>query len=89
MDSFRRSIERGYTPIATLATLDRVFQEAPQLPEESRMDLVERLIISSGPYTAVERERVALAESRIEERRSGAVRGVPVEDALQRVLESL
>ena len=70
------------------ATIDSVLEEALQLPEESRMSLVERLIISSSSYSAIEREQVEVAESRLEELGSEAVRGLPVEEALQRVRDS-
>jgi hypothetical protein len=72
-----------------IATIDTVFQEALQLNEDSRLDLVERLIVSSSSYAAVEQEQIKVAESRLQEMRSGAVKGVPVEDALQRIRESL
>lgn len=71
------------------ATLDSVFQEALQLPEDSRMSLVERLIVSSTSYTEIEREQIEVAESRLHELRSGAAQGIPVEEALWRVRESL
>lgn len=72
-----------------IASIDTVFQEALQLNEDSRLDLVERLIVSSSSYTAVEREQVKVAESRLNELRSGTVKGVPVEDVLKRIRESL
>lgn len=72
-----------------IASIDTVFQEALQLNEDSRLDLVERLIVSSSSYSTVQREQVKVAESRLHEMRSGAVKGVPVEDALQRIRESL
>lgn len=71
------------------ATLDSLFQEALQLPEESRMTLVERLIISARSYEEVEQEQVSEAQARLAEMRSGAVQGVAVEDAFRRVRESL
>ncbi|MCX6876345.1 MAG: addiction module protein [Verrucomicrobia bacterium] len=70
-------------------TADAVFQEAMQLPEDSRMSLVERLIVAMSSDHAIESEQVTLAESRMQDLRSGTVQGVPVEDAIRRVRESL
>jgi len=70
-------------------TTDAVFQEAMQLPEDSRMSLVERLIVAMASYQDIESKQVVLAESRLQELRSDSVRGVPVEDAIRRVRESL
>ena len=66
------------------ATIDNVFQEALQLSEESRMSLIERLIVSTNSYSEIEGEQIKIAESRREELRSGEVKGVAVEDAIQR-----
>ena len=71
------------------AAADHVFQEALQLSEDTRIDLIERLIISTASYRDVEDEQLAVAQSRLAEMKSGAVRGVPVEDALARVRASL
>jgi hypothetical protein len=70
-------------------TIDSVFQEALQLTEESRMSLVERLIVSSSSYNSIEQEQIEAAKSRLQEMHSGAVQGVSVEDVLQRVRDSL
>ena len=53
------------------------------------MSLVERLIVAMPSYRDVESAQVALAEARLQELRSGSIRGIPVEDALHRVRESL
>ena len=68
---------------------DTVFQEAMLLPEDSRMSLVERLIVAMPSYHDVEAEQVTLAESRLQELQSGTVAGVPVEDAVRRAREAL
>jgi hypothetical protein len=70
-------------------TTDTVFQEAMQLPEDSRMSLVERLIVAMASDRDIESEQVVLAESRLRELRSGTVRGIPVEDVIRDVRESL
>lgn len=77
----------GSSTMAT--TVDSLFQEALQLPEESRMTLVEKLIVSARSYEEVEQAQVSEAQARLAEMRSGAVQGVPVEDAFRRVRESL
>ncbi|WP_170156810.1 addiction module protein [Roseimicrobium gellanilyticum] len=69
------------------ATVDSVLQEALQLPEESRLELVEQLIICSSSYAAIEREQVTVAEARLEEMQSGKVKGIPLEQALREVRE--
>ncbi|MEN3943177.1 addiction module protein [Prosthecobacter sp. SYSU 5D2] len=71
------------------ATIDSIFEEALHLSEDSRMNLVERLIVSASTYQQVEEEQVQEARCRLYEMRSGAIKGVPVEDAFRRVRESL
>lgn len=68
---------------------DAVFQEALQLPEEARMDLVERLIISMPGYRDLEEEQIEIARKRLSEMRSGEVAGVPGDLVLARVQASL
>jgi hypothetical protein len=71
------------------ATVDSMLQEALQLSEESRLELVEKLIISSSSYASIEAAQVLVAEARLEEMRSGAVKGIPVEQAFREVREAL
>ena len=61
------------------AAADVVFQEALRLSEDTRLDLIERLIVSSASYREVENEQLAVAQSRLEEMKSGVVKGVTVE----------
>ena len=68
---------------------DAVFQEALQLPEEVRMDLVERLIISMPGYRDIETEQIEIARQRLSEMRTGEVTGVPGEAVFARVQASL
>jgi len=70
-------------------TADVVFQEALQLSEDTRIDLIERLIISTASYREIEHEHLSIAQARLAEMKSGAVKGVPVDDALDRVSASL
>jgi len=71
------------------ATVDTVFQEALQLPEELRMSLVERLIVTMSSSEEMEHEHLAIAEARLSEMRDGTVQGVPLGEAIRRVRESL
>ena len=71
------------------ATLDSVFSNALELPEAARLSLVERIIVTLPADPEIEREQLAVAESRLDGKRTGAVRGVPVEDAFRRVRLSL
>lgn len=71
------------------ATLDSVFSDALELPEASRLSLVERIIATLPSDAELEREQLALAEARLGAMRTGAVHGVPVEDAIRRVRLSL
>jgi hypothetical protein len=71
------------------ATLDTVFASALELPEASRLCLVERIIATLPADPEIEREQMAIAEARLDEMRTGAVRGAPVEDAIRRVRLSL
>lgn len=68
-----------------VSSVDIVFQEALQLPEESRMELVERLIVSLPAENDVELEQLAAATRRLEEMKSGAVKGVSLEEMVSRV----
>jgi putative addiction module component (TIGR02574 family) len=68
---------------------DAVFQEALQLPEDARMALVERLIISMPAYRDVEEEQIREAERRLAKMKSGDVPGVAGEIVLARVQASL
>jgi hypothetical protein len=71
------------------ATLDSVFSNALELPESSRLSLVERIIATLHSDPEVEREQLAVAEARLDGMRSGTVCGVPVEDSIRRVRLSL
>lgn len=71
------------------ATLDSVFSNALELPEASRLSLVERIIATLPVDPEIEREQLAVAEARLDGMRTGTVRGVPVEEAIRRVRLSL
>lgn len=65
-------------------TLESGFQEALQLSEDSRLQLVERLILASPTDEAIEAAQIKVAEARLGEMLSGAVSGVAVEQALRK-----
>ena len=71
------------------ATLDSVLSDALELPESSRLSLVERIIATLPADPEIEREQLAVAEARLDGMRTNTVQGVPVEDAIRRVRLSL
>ncbi len=71
------------------ATLDSVFSNALELPEASRLSLVERIIATLPVDPVIERAQLAVSEARLDGMRTGTVRGVPVEEAIRRVRLSL
>jgi hypothetical protein len=71
------------------ATVDSIFSKALELPEASRLSLVERIIATLPADPEIEHEQLAIAGARLDRMRSGTVRGVPVEDAIRRVRLSL
>ncbi len=68
---------------------DAVFQEALQLSEDARMDLVERLIISMPGYRDLEEEQIQEAERRIAARKAGEYSGDSGEAVFARIQASL
>jgi putative addiction module component (TIGR02574 family) len=63
-------------------TTDQIEQELLKLPAADRARLAERLIASLDEDAEVEAAWIAEVRRRDEELRSGAVQGIPVEDAL-------
>ncbi|MGD2047495.1 MAG: addiction module protein [Gemmatimonadota bacterium] len=63
-------------------TTDQIEQELLKLPAADRARLAERLIASLDEDAEVEAAWIAEVRRRDEELRSGAVHGIPVEDAL-------
>lgn len=70
-------------------TVERVFEEALCLSDESRVALAERLIESVVPDKSDFEAQVALAESRDAEMESGDVKGIPGGEALRQVREAI
>lgn len=70
-------------------TVDRVLEDALCLTEEGRILLVERLLESVPTDKSIFEAQVAVAVNRAEEMESGAVGGIPGNDALRQVRESI
>ena len=66
------------------ATIDSIYEQALRSPVDDRMDLLERLILSSDEDAAIEAEQVVVADARFQEMREGKVKGVSFEDAVMR-----
>ena len=72
-----------------IATLDAVFAEALALPDDARLQLVERLIPTLESDPSLEAEQIAEVRGRMEEVRTGRVRTIPGEQVFREIAESL
>lgn len=70
-------------------TLQDVYQAAMELPDEARLELVERLIPTIASNHEVEVEQVSVVRKRMAEMESGEVKPVPADEVFRRVRESL
>jgi len=70
-------------------TLDRVLEDALCLTGDSRIVLVERLLESVPEDPSIFEAQMATAVGRADELESGAVQGIPGEEGLRRVRESI
>ncbi len=70
-------------------TVDRVFEDALCLTEESRILLAERLLESVPPDKDIFEAQVGVAASRADELEFGTVKGIPSSDALRQVRQSI
>ena len=71
------------------ATIDTVYEEALGLTDDSRMELVERLISSIGCDPDLEREQLSEVRRRIQEVDSGLVQMIAAEEVFRGIRESL
>ena len=71
------------------ATLDTLFAEALTLPDEARLQLVERLIPTIHSEPSLEAEQIQEVRRRIDQVRSGRVRTLPGEQVFREIEESL
>ena len=71
------------------ATLDELYAAALALPENTRMELVERLLGSMSVEQGLEREHLAEVHRRIQEVESGAVPRISAEEVFRQIRGSL
>ena len=71
------------------ATVDSLFSEALALPEDSRLQLLERLVSTLQIEPTLEAEQLREVRSRMEEVRSGQVTTIPGEQVFQAIRQSL
>jgi len=72
-----------------ITTIDSLFSDALSLPDDSRLQLVERLVSSIQSDPALDTEQVLEVRRRIEEVRSGQVKTIPGEEVFLEVSQSL
>jgi putative addiction module component (TIGR02574 family) len=72
-----------------IATIDSLFSDALSLPDDSRLQLVERLVSSIQSEPALDTEQVLEVRRRIEEVRAGQVKTIPGEEVFLEVRQSL
>lgn len=80
--------ELGYSP-GMIADIDTLFAEALALPDDSRLQLVERLIPTIQSEPSLEAEQVQEVQRRMEEVRSGRVKTIPGEQVFREIEQSL
>lgn len=73
-----------YNPDMTV-TVDRLFQDSLLLSDESRIRLAERIVESVEPDPAAMAAQMAEARRRDTELESGAVKGIPMDQALEHI----
>lgn len=78
----------GY-PAGVIADIDTLFAEALALPDDSRLQLVERLISTIQSEPSLEAEQVQEVQRRMEEVRSGRVKTIPGELVFREIEQSL
>lgn len=70
-------------------TVQKVFEEALTLSEDSRVVLAERLLESVAPSPEIVAEQLEVVKRRIADLESGRVQPVPGPEGLNRVRETL
>lgn len=66
-------------------TLDTIYQEALNLPESTRLELVERLLPTIGNDLEIEAAQLLAVQQRRAEVESGQVQMIPGEDVFREV----
>ena len=64
-------------------TVDRLYQDSLLLSDESRLKLAERIVESIEPDPTILASQLAEAARRADELESGAVKGIPLEAAME------
>jgi putative addiction module component (TIGR02574 family) len=72
-----------------IADIDTLFAEALALPDDSRLQLVERLIPTIQSEPSLEAEQVQEVQRRMEQVRSGQVKTIPGEQVFREIEQSL
>lgn len=72
-----------------IADIDTLFAEALALPDDSRLQLVERLIPTIQSEPSLEAEQVQEVQRRMDEVRSGRVKTIPGEQVFREIEHSL
>ena len=72
-----------------IADIETLFAEALALPDESRLQLVERLIPTIQSEPSLEAEQVQEAQRRMDEALSGRVETIPGEQVFREIEQSL
>lgn len=72
-----------------IANIDTLFAEALPLPDDSRLQLVERLISTIQSELSLEADQVQEVQRRMEEVLSGEVQTIPGEQVFREIEQSL
>ena len=72
-----------------IATLDSLFAEALALPDDTRLQLVERLIPTIQSEPSLEEEQIQEVHRRMDDVRSGRVKTIPGEQVFREIEQSL
>jgi len=72
-----------------VATLNSLYSAALELTDESRLQLVERLIPTIQSEPDLEAEQMAEVQRRLDDVRSGRVKVIPGEQVFQEIAQSL
>jgi putative addiction module component (TIGR02574 family) len=72
-----------------IATIDSLFTEALTLPDDSRLQLVERLIPTIQSEPSLEAEQLQEVQRRMDDVRAGRVQTLPGEQVFREIEQSL
>ena len=79
----------GSSIINMIASLDTLFAEALALPDDTRLQLVERLIPTIQSEPSLEAEQIQEVQRRVDDVRSGKVKTIPGEQVFREIEQSL